>query len=78
MEACATVEQQQNLIPLDQLEKEWADGIREMTRGGVKPHLMYRCIAESIKPQKLGPRGARKVSCNSVGVWPHAQEWMLA
>ncbi|CBJ29724.1 putative far-red impaired response protein [Ectocarpus siliculosus] len=22
---------------------------------------MYRCIAESIKPQKLGPRGARKV-----------------
>ncbi|CAM9836724.1 unnamed protein product [Pylaiella littoralis] len=53
MKACATVEQQQNLISLNLLEKEWADRTnpREMIRGGITLRLMYRCIAESVRPK---------------------------
>ena len=46
---------------MDEIEKRCMGQIRKMTLGGVKPHLMYRCVAEGIKRYKLGPQGARKV-----------------
>ena len=46
---------------MDEIEKRCMGQIRKMTLGGVKPHLIIRCVAEEIKPFKLGPQGARKV-----------------
>lgn len=60
MQHVAKKHKDDNVIPLEELEK-WADDIKSMTLGGVRPFTMYRCIGENIKPRKLGTRGVRKV-----------------
>ncbi|CAM9950714.1 unnamed protein product, partial [Ectocarpus fasciculatus] len=60
MQHVAKKHKDDNVIPLEELEK-WADDVKSMTLGGVRPFTMYRCIGENIKPRKLGTRGVRKV-----------------
>eukprot|EP00904_Undaria_pinnatifida_P011900 jgi/Undpi1/7840/HiC_scaffold_23.g10312.m1 len=61
MDSRASQLEQENLVPVDEIEKRCMGQIRKMTLGGVRPHLIYRCVAEEMKPYKLGPQGARKV-----------------
>lgn len=61
MDARAKQNKEENLIPLDELERRFMDKISQMTLGSAPPYVMYRCINEEIRPQKLGPRGVRKV-----------------
>ena len=61
MDSRASQLKQENFVPVDEIEKRCMGQIRKMTLGGVRPHLIYRCVAEEMKPYKLGPQGARKV-----------------
>lgn len=62
MEGRAAQRKEEKFIPFDVLERAWEGDITKMTLGGVKPSQICRCIADGIKPYKLGQRGRRKVS----------------
>ena len=61
MEARVARRKEENFIPLDVLEREWGGDVMKMTLGAVRPSLICRCIADGIKPYKLGQQGRRKV-----------------
>lgn len=61
MEGRAKQRKEENFIPFDVLERAWEGDITKMTLGSVRPALICRCIADGIKPYKLGQRGRRKV-----------------
>lgn len=61
MEDVARKDHQAISIPLEELEQEWARDIKMMTSAGVPIYVLYRYLASSIAPRKLGPKGVQKV-----------------
>lgn len=52
---------QDNLIDVAAIQRDWEGQIRTWTSGGVRVLNMHRLIELEIAPLKLGPPGRRKV-----------------
>lgn len=52
---------QENLIDVNIIQRDWEGQIRTWTSGGVRVLNMHRLVELEIAPLKLGPPGRRKV-----------------